>query len=288
MQMAKAKNEHMSEARAQDIAELAEEVSLTRFTDGHVNPASIIEECGITLSFNDYGNAFDGMLEHRLGRFHVYINLARVGDRDGPRARFTLGHELGHYFIDEHRRALESGKSPAHKSICEYRSGAIVEQEADHFASNLLLPQSRFVSRAKKHAVGLLAILKLAEYFKTSVTSTAIRYASLGISPCAVIKWDDLAFGWKWLSRDTFEARLFKTIESIEQLPHDCPTARALRGEIPVSRFFEAATTAAAWYKSVAPDGARNAILMEQAMALGQYGVITFLYPLEGKYSSGA
>jgi len=274
----------MSAARAQDIGELAEEISFRRFPDKHVDPIEIIKQCGITLSFNNYGEAFDGMLEHRSGRFHIYVNLARVGDKDGVRARFTLGHELGHYYLDDHRRALESGRSPAHKSICEYRSDATVEQEADHFASNLLLPQSRFLAQAKRYAAGLPAILTLASYFKTSVTSAAIRYASLGASPCAVIKWDDLAFGWKWLSRETFEARLFRTIESVEQLPVDCPTARALRGETAPEKFFQGATTAAAWYKSVAPDGARNALLMEQAIALGQYGVLTFLYPLDGKY----
>jgi Zn-dependent peptidase ImmA (M78 family) len=285
--MPKGRNERMTTGRAQEIAELAEEVSITRFPERHVDPIEVIEQLGITLSFNDYGNAFDGMLEHRLGKFHIYVNLSRVGDKDGPRARFTLGHELGHYYIDDHRRALESGRSPAHKSICEYRSNALVEQEADHFASSLLLPQSRFLLQAKKYRVGLPAILTLASYFRTSVTSTAIRYASLGVSPCAVIKWDDLAFGWKWLSRETFEARLFRTVESVEQLPVDCPTARALRGETTPEKFFQAATTAAAWYKSVAPDGTRNALLMEQAIALGQYGVLTFLYPLDGKYESG-
>jgi hypothetical protein len=284
--MPESTNERMSGARAQDIAELAEEVSTARFPEKPVNPIDIVRENGITVSFNDYGEAFDGMLEHRRGSFHIYVNVSRVGDADGPRARFTLGHELGHYYIDDHRRALESGRAPAHRSICEFRSDSLVEQEADHFASNLLLPQSRFLAQAKRYAVGLPAILTLASYFKASVTSTAIRYASLGVRPCAVIKWDDLAFGWKWLSRETFEARYFRTVESVKELPVDCPTARALRGEKAPDQFFHAATTAAAWYKSVAPEGARNALLIEQAIALGQYGILTFLYPLEGKYDA--
>jgi Zn-dependent peptidase ImmA (M78 family) len=274
----------MTVARAADIAELAEEVSLTRYTSGAVNPAAIAASLGITLSFNDYGDSFDGMLEHRFGRFHIYINLGRVGHKENPRFHFTLGHELGHYYIDDHRRALASGIASAHKSICEYRSNALAETEADHFSSNLLLPRPRFFEQAKKHSIGLPSIIKIADYFGTSITSTAIRYATLNVSPCAVIKWDDLAFGWKWLSQGIFEARLFRTVESVDQLPVDCPTARALRGELSPKKYHEAGTTVAAWFKSVAADGDRNALLMEQAMQLGNYGVITFLYPVNGKY----
>jgi len=282
--MAKKHIKRISAARSADIAELAEEVSITRYPEGRVQPAEIAASLGITLSFNNYADSFDGMLEHRSGRFHIYVNLGRVGRRDSTRARFTLGHELGHFFIDDHRQALASGRAPSHKSVCEYRSDAVVEAEADHFSSNLLLPKSRFLRQARKHPVGLPGIIEVANYFGTSVTSTAIRYASLDVSPCAVIKWDDLTFGWKWLSRETFEARFFKTIESADQLPEDCPTARALRGEHAPNGYFEAGTTAAAWYKSVAAEGHRNSLLMEQAIQLGRYGVLTFLFPVNGKY----
>lgn len=283
--MAKDSTERIAPTRAADIAELAQEVSVARYPCGRVDPAAIAASLGITLSFNNYADSFDGMLEHRSGRFHIYVNLGRVGRKDSPRSRFTVGHELGHYYIDDHRLALASGRAPAHKSFCEYRSKSVVEAEADHFSSNLLLPRPRFLEQARRYSVGLPGIVKIAEYFGTSITSTAIRYASLDVSPCAVIKWDDLAFGWKWLSRGTFEARLFKTIESADQLPKDCPTARALRGEAAPKGYFEAGTTVAAWYKAVAADGNRNTLLMEQAMQLGQYGVLTFLFPLNGKYS---
>ena len=61
-----------------------------------------------------------GMLEHRGGRpacwsggWHIYCNLDCVGQKDSPRARFTLAHELGHYYIDEHRNALVAGRGAA-------------------------------------------------------------------------------------------------------------------------------------------------------------------------------
>src|SRR3712207_1573152 len=123
----------ISPDRALDIAELAEEVADTHCPGSRVDPVKIIEANGITFSFGRYANAFDGLLEYQDGRFHIYSNLDRVEDRDGTRARFTLGHELGHFYINEHRNALKKGLAPSHPSFCEYTSTHLVEREADHF-----------------------------------------------------------------------------------------------------------------------------------------------------------
>src|SRR5207247_1657430 len=106
-------------------------------------------------SFGRYGDAFDGLLEHRSGRFHVYANLDRVEREDSPRARFTLAHELGHYFIDEHRNALAAGLALSHPSFCDFESDLPVEKEADHFASNLLMPAKGFRKLAARAPLGL-------------------------------------------------------------------------------------------------------------------------------------
>ena len=276
----------LNQSKADDIIDLAEEVSLRRFPDRRVDPIAIAKSQKITLSFGHYQNAFDGMLEHSAGRFHIYVNLDRVEQRDSRRARFTVAHELGHYYIDEHRNALKAGLAPAHLSSCEYESKNPIEREADLFASCLLMPAARFCKEGVKHQTGLLAILRLADLFGTSVTSTAIRYATLNIRPCAVVKWNDGKFGWKWLSTDTFQARLFRTIQAVEDLPVDSPTVRVLGGEQSAKGFVEAGTTVAAWFAAVADNGYRNAILIEQAMQLGRFGVLTFLYPYTGSYQA--
>ena len=232
------------------------------------------------MSFGQYGDAFDGMLEWRRGRFHIYCNLQRIEREDSPRARFTLGHELGHFYIDEHRNALSAGKIPAHPSQCEYKSSNLVEQEADFFASRLLMPESAFRCEAEQSARGLAGILRLKEAFQTSVTSTAIRYAGLDLVPCTVIKWNPDGFGWKWLSTETFRARYLRTIERVSQVPHDSATARALRNEGPPAEgFFENGSTAASWFPWVSDDSCRNVIFIEQAVSLGRYGALTFLFP---------
>lgn len=193
---------------------------------------------------------------------------------------------MGHYYIDDHRNALAAGRAPAHRSQCDYESQNLAEQEADHFAANLLMPRLRFVDKAKSVPPGLAGIIALAKAFGTSLTATAIRYAAADISPCAVVKWNWKHYAWKWLSSSTFAARYRRTIEAPEKLPPDSPTARALAHESPPEcGYFEAGTTASAWFPRVKPGEFRDVIFIEQAIPLGRFGVLTFLYPEGGRQS---
>lgn len=277
--------QRLDETRRAEIAELAEHIAEEYFPSEAVNPGAILEAKNITQSFGEYGDYFDGMLECADGKFHVYCNLDRVGDRRSPRARFTLAHELAHYFIDDHRQALLSGAVPSHPSQCEFESKNLVEREADSFASNLLLPRRRFLEAAQDARRGLGGILELARQFQTSVTATAVRYASCDVVPCAVLKWSAKGLDWKWLSTETFRARYRKTIEAVEDLPEGSSTADALEGKRPLAAdYFERGSTAAAWFPFLSQESHRNAIMVEQAAPLGQFGVLTFLYPESGRY----
>ena len=276
-------------ARVVEIAELAEAVTKEHCARGTVSPRVIASAKGITHSFGRYGATFDGMLEWKGGRFHIFCNLDRVKEPEAPRARFTFAHELGHFFIDEHRNALREGLAPSHRSTCLFESRNHVEQEADHFATNLLMPRERFVRRAKRCEPGLAGILSLAKHFKTSATGTAVRYASTDVSPCAVVKWNWRGYAWKRLSSQTFEARFCRTIELPQQLTEQSPTWRALnREETPKRGFFHACTTASAWFPKVRSNDFRNVLLIEEAIPLGRYGVLTFLYPESGTWEPTA
>ncbi|MGB2823276.1 MAG: ImmA/IrrE family metallo-endopeptidase [Phycisphaerae bacterium] len=276
--------DRLTQARRDEIAELAEAVAGEHCPTGPVEPGQIARTRRITISFGPYGDAFDGMLEHRWGRFHIFCNLGRVGRPQAPRARFTLAHELGHYYIDEHRCALASGRCPAHRSVCDYESANLAEQEADHFAANLLMPRPRFLVAARAATPGLAGIVSLAETFAASLTSTAIRYAACDAAACAVVKWTSGCYAWKWLSSATFQARFRRTVEAPQQLAAGSPTARAVAGERPEGDFFEAGTTASAWFPGVKSGEYRDVILIEQAVPLGRYGVLTFLRPESGRY----
>jgi len=269
-------------ARAVEIGELAEAVADEHCPQRPVEPDRIAAAKGVTLCFGHYGEAFDGMLEHEAGRFHIYCNLDRTGRRGSPRARFTLAHELGHYYIDEHRNALAAGRAPAHPSQCDHESPLLAEQEADHFAANLLMPAGRFAAKAAAAAPGLAGVVALTRAFGTSLTSTAIRYAACDVLPCAVIKWDWGGAAWKCLSSSLLQRRFGRVVSVPAGLVPQSPTARALARETPPEEgFFQAGTVAAAWFRRVKPGDFRDVILIEQAVGLGRFGVLTLLYAAE-------
>ena len=115
--------------------------------------------------------------------FVAYVNLPRNGGSpEAARARFTLAHETGHYFVDEHRHALRSGQPP-HGSATDFASHLRVEVEADLFAAHLLMPAARVRKRLRRTELGLPGVLSLADSFGTSRTSMAVRAAQLDLWP---------------------------------------------------------------------------------------------------------
>lgn len=277
---------NLKEERLSEIAELAEIVANEHCPQGKVEPEKIARENDLTFNYGRYQDYFDGLLEHKSGRFHIYCNLDRVEDAISGRARFTMAHELGHYFIDEHRNALMAGAAPSHPSFCEHESKLLVEMEADHFASNLLMPEGRFRKTCERKRVGMDSILELAKLFGTSITSTALRYTKLDIVPCAVFKWSKGRLQWRWMSTETFRQRFGSTVQVATEIPSDSPTAKAMRGEIPPNgRYFEAGTTVSAWFRQVWDSSYRNEIMMEQSISLGRFGTLSFLYPDGGNYT---
>lgn len=102
--------------------------------------------------------------------------------------RFTIAHELGHYFLDGHVQLLFPQGGGEHRSALNYRGKPLHEREADEFAANLLMPRDQFASAlGGKTGRGLPAIEELAAHFQTSLTSTAIRYAQLCDVEVAII-----------------------------------------------------------------------------------------------------
>lgn len=72
-----------------------------------IMPEIIATQSGITYNYGEYGTYFDGVLEHDAGEFHIYLNKQNILYQDNTRLRFSFAHELGHFFIDEHRNALK-------------------------------------------------------------------------------------------------------------------------------------------------------------------------------------
>jgi len=101
--------------------------------------------------------------------------------------RFTVAHELGHYFLPGHADKLFPHGDGIHQSRSGFISHDSLERQADCFASALLMPRKLFSNAADKAGSGFSAIEKLARECKTSITSTAIRYSMFADEAVAVI-----------------------------------------------------------------------------------------------------
>ena len=273
----------MRPQRAELIRALAEGLADLYCPIGRVDPHRLLDGAKITVSFNNYGNAFDGALEHRAGRFHTYCNLDRVRNRNTARARFTLSHELGHYHIDEHRTALEHGLAPMHGSITNRPdSEIVVEQEADLFASHLLLPRKRceeFLRTLPTKITGLYRILAVAGEFDVSAQATAIRFCQHTPGICGIVMWRAEDPAWSYVAPEWEAAgyprprrdRGVIQVGSATAAAHDDP------GHGRFSQVRQTITTASFWFSHVASGGTRDSILVEQAVRLGSFGVLTLL-----------
>jgi hypothetical protein len=271
-------------ARAAEIAELAHSVADYHFPDRWIDPEPVIRELGITLTFGYYGDCFDGMLECRKGRFHIYCNLERVLNTTSGRARFTLSHELGHYFIDSHRNALKSGKVPSHPSFCSQPNPAtVVEEEVDHFASHLLMPADRVakVFDLDAPSVSLEDIVRMEEAFHVSFQSAAIRVlSSTRRGACAGVMWQTNGKQWYRVTDALIAQDLRYMTRDRNSLPADCATRKAMNlSEADRAGIQKCGTTASCWFSGIQPGSHKDIILIEEAMLLGQWGVFTLLRP---------
>jgi Zn-dependent peptidase ImmA (M78 family) len=188
----------ISDVRKKEIADLAEFISTDYCPQGVVSPELIAEKSGITYNYGEYGDCFNGALELESDSFHIYLNVLST---DKSRLRFSFAHELGHFFIDEHRNALKKGLS-LHKSYHQYQSKNPVEIEADHFASNLLMPTSRFKSIAQSKKFDYSLIETLAKEFECSISATLHRFIEIDAYPILVVFSTNNKIDYYWISHD--------------------------------------------------------------------------------------
>jgi hypothetical protein len=282
----------LSHEREAELNDLATSVIEVHCPNGSIDPEKIIDAKDIPLFFDHYEDAFDGLIECVDGQFYIHCNLDRENFPKSARGRFTLAHELGHYFIDEHRNNLASGRVSPHPSFSDKSTDdLLVEREADFFASRLLMPDALFQRAIRKHGKTLKGIVGVAEDLNVSLSCAAIRFITSGIHPSVIIKWSADGYAWRWCSKHFWNLGYRTTIKSIDKLPDGSATSQCLNYKGLNAPVFEAGSTASAWFPWVHQGGSKNVILREEARSLGRYGTLTLLtlhaddFPAEVKIS---
>lgn len=131
----------------------------------------------------DSAEGVSGML---LRHGNVFGILYATHIRSDGFQRFSIAHELGHYFLDGHVDHIIPTDG-FHASNAGFVSRDSYELEADHFAAGLLMPSKLFRTALGRFIPGLAAIESLAELCLTSLTASAIRFAELSDSAVAVV-----------------------------------------------------------------------------------------------------
>jgi Zn-dependent peptidase ImmA (M78 family) len=162
----------------------------------------------------DFADRFDGKLRYITERrcfvlmYNTKYDAACSPGTHHPRTRFSIAHELGHYFIDRHHAYLAHG-GHSHASINEFRSKLNIEREADAFAASLLLPSHLVKPIINQAELSLARLDGIASDFETSLVSTAIRSVQLSHFPCALAGIRDGSVMWMFPSKSLIDAGIY-------------------------------------------------------------------------------
>lgn len=273
-----AKTVHITEDRQLQIVSLAETVADSAQHVKRTDLDAIIKRNEIRLSYARFQESFDGLLEYNNRNYHIFCNELTGNAQGTPRSRFTIAHELGHYFIDEHRLALGTHSMPSPGEGA--KSDDLIEREADLFASHLLLPTTAFRRAIKTSPGGMVGILSIAEGFGSSVKCTAIRFVSDDSSSAALVfrSWNG-EIVWRWFSRSAWNAGF----RSLKPVPiQDSATARTLANRDEHSSIIEESAAPASYLFALSDGAYYHEVFKEESMGLGEYGVLTLLSAVNG------
>jgi hypothetical protein len=183
--------------------------------------------------------------------------------------RFTVAHELGHYFLPGHPEEIQAA-SPVHVSRAGFSQGAVsIEIEADHFAAGLLMPTHLVRQCLRGNPLGLDGIIRLREDADCSLTAAAIRAAECAEVPMAVIvsRGEEVAYGFLSESFKALKPARYPrkgmalpsgVTRDFNATPDNISAGKRKYGEARFSDWFE---------------GMRHTRLDEEVVGLGRYGL---------------
>ncbi len=149
-----------------------------------VDPFAIARDHDIVVQAKPPGG--DKGVSGMLLRHGDSFGILYADDERGPGfQRFSVAHELGHYFLDGHcDQLLGAGY---HASRAGQGATDPHEREADAFASALLMPRAFLAPLLRAHDAGLELIQQVADTFEASLTASGLRLTETCRDPIALI-----------------------------------------------------------------------------------------------------
>jgi hypothetical protein len=248
------------------------------FTALPICPFTIAKNADITVQPKDSDEPGVSGFLIRVGNVFG-IQYARHIANEGF-IRFTVAHELGHYFLPGHPAALFPNGDGLHRSRSGFISHDRHERQADQFASALLMPETLFTRAIDKAGQGFSAIQSLAGLCKTSITATAIRFAKYTDDPVAVIVSSGTRVEYCFLSERLKDVKGLQWLKKGDLIAPASTTAGFNKNPTNVSeaRQDDGCCSLDDWF-----DGAPEIEMNEDVVGLGTYGkTLTVLFTEEG------
>ena len=257
----------MSEARLRDATQHAEKLVRDEKLSLPIDLIALAQSRDILVEAkNESAKGVSGMLLRAGNNFAIgyATHIKSKGFQ-----RFSIAHELGHYFLPGHPEQVFSGGKAVHESHAGFGSGEQIELEADHFAAGLLMPSHLFRTEAGKYSDGFTAIEKMAERCETSLTASAIRYAELTDAAVAVVISTGSSVNYCFTSRALRGIRGYKHPLKGSVLPRDSLTRAFNQTEnnIIAAKREDDDADLIAWFRA---DNEIDA--SEEVIGLGDYG----------------
>ena len=241
-----------------------------------VDPIALAKSLGILVKAKPASaRGVSGMLLRLGNEFGIAYatHIDNVGFQN-----FSVGHELGHYFLPGHLDAVLAN-GDVHESRAGFGSGDRYEMEADHFAATLLMPRALFTGAMRTAGDGLAAVERLAKQCNTSLTATAIRYAKCTREPVAIVVSASTAIQYCFMSDALKDVKGLDWIRKGDRL--SCGTATYAFNENPErvrrAERHQDDSDLQEWFGSD-----RSLSVTEEVIGLGSYGkTLTVLTALD-------
>lgn len=265
-------NDRLCELEAERMAELViKDMGLTELP---ICPFDIAERKGIIVKPKESNEGGVSGFLMRVGDTFGICHASHI--KVNGFIRFTVAHELGHFFLDGHPEHLFPSGNGVHASRSGFISADPYERQADQFATTLLMPAQLFKARLRTAGEGFQAIQSLAETFVTSLTATAIRFAKYSDDPVAIIVSSKKQVDYCFMSKALEDVPKLKWLKKGSPIAPDTVTYKFNNNDqnITLSRTAEGWSALDLWF-----DDAPDIEMKEDVIGLGSYGkTLTVLY----------
>lgn len=138
-----------------------------------VDVVAIANSNGISVSRASFSGTFSDLVYGFIEKNGSNVSITVNAKNSPTRRRFTVAHELGHYFLHHKGEELE---------YLDLRSTVISpeEREANQFAADLLMPEKEV--KAEHEKLMFPTVEALARKFDVSKQAMQYRLRSLGLS----------------------------------------------------------------------------------------------------------